>query len=364
MVDLDLKPQQKNVIGAALTLLALAVIVAVSLFFLTALGKFFAFFSHVFVPLGTAGILALMLRPFYEWIRVRTGKIPVLAVGVVFATIILPLAGCLWFFGDLLVGQVQEMIKAFPALGARFMAWVQKTWPDLQPVLEERQDVLLKGLQEIALSAWSAGVTFFGAMAGLLGWLVLPVYLAFFLMAPPFKVDDLEKLLPFLKESLRRDILFLVKEFVDILVSFFRGQMVIALIQGLLFAVGFSLVGLRFGFVLGLLLGLMNIIPYLGNIVGLSICLPLALFQDGGGWGTLSWVVGVFAVVQVVEGYVLTPRIMGNRTGLHPLAIIVAIFFWGTALSGISGMLLAIPLTAFLVVFWRLAREKYIHEWV
>ncbi len=72
----------------------------------------------------------------------------------------------------------------------------------------------------------------------------------------------------------------------------------------------------------------------------------------------------VFAVVQSIEGYFLTPKIMGDRTGLHPVAIIIAIFFWGTALSGISGMILAIPLTAFLVVFWRLAREKYVHELV
>ena len=80
--------------------------------------------------------------------------------------------------------------------------------------------------------------------------------------------------------------------------------------------------------------------------------------------GRVLAVLIVFAVVQAVEGYILTPRIMGERTGLHPLVIIVAIFFWGSALNGIMGMILAIPLTAFLVVFWRLARERYIDEWV
>ena len=78
----------------------------------------------------------------------------------------------------------------------------------------------------------------------------------------------------------------------------------------------------------------------------------------------MAWVLGVFAVVQMIEGYLLTPKIMGDRTGLHPVAIILAIFFWGSALNGILGMILAIPLTAFLVVVWRLAREKYIQEWV
>jgi predicted PurR-regulated permease PerM len=69
-------------------------------------------------------------------------------------------------------------------------------------------------------------------------------------------------------------------------------------------------------------------------------------------------------VVQLIEGYLLTPRIMGDRTGLPPMAIMVAVFFGGSALSGILGMILAIPLTSFLVIFWRLAREKYIQEWV
>ena len=111
-----------------------------------------------------------------------------------------------------------------------------------------------------------------------------------------------------------------------------------------------------------LVLGFLNIIPYLGSIVGLSVALPLAFLQEGGGVLVVVWVLLVFSVVQAIEGYVLTPRIMGDRTGLHPMAIIVAVFFWGSALSGILGMVLAIPLTAFLVVFWRLAKERYIAE--
>ena len=198
----------------------------------------------------------------------------------------------------------------------------------------------------------------------MLSWAVMPVYLVFFLIGGGVSVNKLDDYLPFLKPDTRKDVIFLVKEFVNILVAFFRGQLLIAFLQGLLFAVGFSLVGLKFGFVLGLLLGLLNIIPYLGSMVGLGITLPLAFFQQGGGWATLVGVIVVFVVVQMIEGYVLTPKIMGDRTGLHPMAIIVAVFFWGSALSGILGMILAIPLTAFLVVFWRLVKDKYIDEWV
>ena len=148
------------------------------------------------------------------------------------------------------------------------------------------------------------------------------------------------------------------------MVAFFRGQLVIASIQGVLFAIGFSLAGLKYGAVIGITLGFLNIVPYLGNIIGLGTALPIAFFQEGGGIGRVVAVLVVFAIVQSIEGYFLTPKIMGDRTGLHPVVIIIAIFFWGTALSGISGMILAIPLTAFMVVFWRLAREKYVRELV
>jgi predicted PurR-regulated permease PerM len=95
-------------------------------------------------------------------------------------------------------------------------------------------------------------------------------------------------------------------------------------------------------------------------MVGLSITIPLAYFQPDGGWPVLIGVLITIGVVQAVEAYILTPRIMGKTTGLHPMAVIFAMFFWGTALGGIFGLIMAIPLTAFLVVFWRLLKEKYL----
>ena len=103
-------------------------------------------------------------------------------------------------------------------------------------------------------------------------------------------------------------------------------------------------------------------IPYLGSIIGLAIAIPLALAQPDGDLTLIGLTLVVFIVVQQIEGWYLTPKIMGNRTGLHFMAIIVAIFFWGTALGGILGMILAIPLTAFLASLWRLARQKWIAE--
>jgi predicted PurR-regulated permease PerM len=130
--------------------------------------------------------------------------------------------------------------------------------------------------------------------------------------------------------------------------------------MGVLLALGFSFIGLKFGLVIGLVVGVLNIVPYLGTIIGLAVTLPLAFLQQpDGGWRLVGLVLLVEATVQIVESWILTPKIMGDRTGLHPVAIIVAIFFWGTAFHGVLGMLLAIPLTAFFVTAWRLAKRKY-----
>jgi len=127
----------------------------------------------------------------------------------------------------------------------------------------------------------SLGAVLVRGIGTALGWAVLPVYFGFFLTRKPKKIDT-EYLLPFLKADTRADVAYLFEEFVSIIVAFFRGQLIIAFLQGLLFAVGFSLAGLQYGFVIGLLLGFLNIIPYLGSLVGLGMALPIAFFQEGG----------------------------------------------------------------------------------
>jgi predicted PurR-regulated permease PerM len=158
---------------------------------------------------------------------------------------------------------------------------------------------------------------------------------------------------------------FLIREFVGILVAFFRGQLLIGLFMGVGYAIGFQISGLKFGLALGLLFGLLNVVPYLGSIIGIATAILIACLQpagiaETGEWGILIGCGITFGVVQVVESYLLTPRIMGRQTGLHPVVIIVAIFFWGTALGGILGMIFGIPLTAFIIIAWRLLRRKYL----
>jgi predicted PurR-regulated permease PerM len=374
---MDFSIKQSRIITTGVTVLALLVILAATSGLVWLVSVFLRSFAQVFLPLAVAGVLALVLRPYFEWLRRRL-RLPVpLALVAMLLSALIPLVAFGWFFGAILVEQVEGMIEHFPAWWEQTRESFEQRWPRvveffsdtplgqrLREAAEDQQARLFQGLQVVGGKALSAGAGFLRGIATLLSWAVMPVYLVFFLMGAGISTDRLGDYLPFLKPETRKDVVFLVREFVNILVAFFRGQLLVALAQGVLFAIGFTLVGLQFGFVLGLVLGFLNIIPYLGSMIGLAITLPLAYFQTDGGTATLLWVLGVFVVVQMIEGYVLTPRIMGDRTGLHPMAIIVAVFFWGSALGGILGMILAIPLTAFLVVFWRLAKEKYIEEWV
>lgn len=373
---MKLSERQKKTVAAAITTLSAIIILAAIGGLLYLLSSFVTRFSGVLLPLAVAGVLALILKPYQDFFVDRLRFPPVLSLMAVFLAFLIPIIALVWFFGGLAVEQTTDLITKAPGWWQKTLADLEQRWPeiqqimkrlglgdDLQDALTAHEEELLTALRYLGDKALTAGAGIFGAIGSLLGWAVFPIYVAFFLLADPKSTDAwADAALPFLKPETRDDVAYLVQEFINIVVAFFRGQFVIAFMQGMLFALGFSLAGLKYGFILGLMLGFLNIIPYLGNIVGLGIALPLAFFQDGGGLTLLLLIIGVFAIVQMVEGYLLTPRIMGETTGLHPMVIIIAIFFWGSALPGLTGLILAIPLTAFFVVFWRLLREKYIHE--
>jgi predicted PurR-regulated permease PerM len=376
-MPVELSERQQNTVATAITILSAVIIVAAIGLVCWVIGAFVNRFANVFLPLAVAAVAALVFKPFYEWIRTRLKANKVIALLLVVLAVIIPVAGLVFFFGAVLVDQVTDMVKAIPGWWQKLVDWARVHAPavsefmrdnpyaqEAKHALENQGENILGSLTTVGRQALTAGAGVVSWFVGLVSWAVFPIYFSFFLMAETTALSDLERYLPFLKSETRKDIVYLFGEFLSIVVAFFRGQLVIASIQGMLFAIGFTLAGLKYGAVIGITLGFLNIVPYLGNIIGLGTALPIAFFQEAGGLGRVAVVLVVFAIVQAIEGYLLTPKIMGDRTGLHPVVIIVAIFFWGSALGGISGMILAIPLTAFLVVFWRLAREKYVQELV
>ena len=363
---------QRKLVGFTLALSALLASAVLLLLLMWGLGWMVNRFASVLWPLVIAGTVALILRPAVDWLELRFRGRRLLAVVVLYVLFLLVAAGLAMLAVPPLVQQIIDFGSYLPSLWQQIVAYVQQHYPAWIALVRRYTDdaalqnallavgTEIKGLLAQTLpSLRAAGEGLLAVFSFATGLAVIPIYLFFFLLSRNEPTSKLADHLPFLTPGLRADVVFLVKEFVGIVVSFFRGQILIGLIMGVLLAVGFSVIGLRFGLFLGLAVGVLNIVPYLGTTVGLTVALPLAFFQAGGGWKLAGLVLLVKIIVQALEGWFLTPKIMGDRTGLHPVAIIVAIFFWGTALGGVLGMVFAIPLTAFFVTAWRLAKQKY-----
>jgi predicted PurR-regulated permease PerM len=368
-----LTPLQARIIGFALAFLALVVSGYLIVRLIVGAVDLLAMFSGVLWPLITAGIMALVLIPIVELLQTRFKLRRVFAVVVIYGAFMLLAAGMLVTILPPIIRQLLDFITFLPDLWKNAFAYAKEHYPQWSDLVNRYIDnPTVKGIIEnltgearnIALHAVpslkAAGTGVLSVFGFFTSLAIIPIYLFFFLLSSGDPTRHLGDQLPFLRPAIREDVVFLVKEFIAIVVSFFRGQLIIGLIMGVLLAAGFTIGGLKFGLFIGLMLGVLNIVPYLGTIIGLSVALPLAFFQPEGGLNLTLVVLGVFIVVQNIEGWFLTPKIMGQRTGLHPVTIIVAIFFWGTALGGILGMILAIPLTAFFVTAWRLLKRKYL----
>jgi len=367
-------PTQRKLVGFALAFVALAASAALIIFAGLSVVRLIAFFSGVLWPLAVAGILALILRPVVDVLERRLHLARWVAVTGLYLVFLLLTAAALMIVVPPLASQALDLIAYLPDFWKNACGYVEQhapAWVELiqrqlaNPTVRHVVDSLAGEAQILlaqtipSLKAAGGGLLTLFAFGTQLA--IVPIYLFFFLLSRAEPTENLNTHLPFLPAGIREDVVFLAREFIGIVVAFFRGQLLIGLIMGVLLAVGFSLVGLKFGLALGLALGVLNIVPYLGTTVGLAVAVPLAFFQPGGGWQLVALVLLVKLIVQNIEGWILTPKIMGHHTGLHPVTIIVAVFFWGTALGGPLGMVLAIPFTAFFVTAWRLAKRKYFH---
>jgi predicted PurR-regulated permease PerM len=366
---------QRKLVGFALGFAAFCAIGWLIFAILSGAASFISAFSSVIWPLAVAGIMALVMRPVVTVFEHRLKIKRPFAVVLLYGVFLLLVTALLFTFAPAVISQILDFFAYLPTLWQQSVAWGELHFPEWlkivrhyldNPAVKAALDGLTQQAQDLlghlAPTLKSAGAGIFGLFGFAASLAVIPVYLFFFLLTDDDPTKALPEHLPFLKKEYRDDVVFLIREFLGILVAFFRGQLLIGLIMGLLLATGFSIGGLKFGLAIGLLTGLLNIVPYLGSILGMSVALPLAFLQPEGGLQLAGICVGVFVAVQAIEGWFLTPRIMGKQTGLHPVAIIVAVFFWGKALGGILGMMLAVPLTAFFVTAWRLVRRNYFHK--
>ena len=226
-------------------------------------------------------------------------------------------------------------------------------------------------LPSVLRNAWNVIRTSVGGFLGIFGFLlsmvIVPVYLYYFLIEGPTISQTWGEYLPLRASEFKDEVIGALNEINGYLIAFFRGQLVVSMINGV--ATGTLLVtaGLDFGLLIGLMLCFLGFIPYLGIIMCWIPAVIIASVQ-GGSWivpNAAPWfffplvVTGIFVVVQQVDGLFVTPRIVGGSVGLHPMTVIVSVFVWGLLLGGLLGAILAVPLTATIKVLLR----RYIWQW-
>jgi predicted PurR-regulated permease PerM len=143
-----------------------------------------------------------------------------------------------------------------------------------------------------------------------------------------------------------------------VLGAFVRGQLLVMVALGIIYAGGLMAIGLELGLLIGMIAGLAAIVPYMGFVIGIGAALVAGLFQFGGDLYPMLGIVAVFMAGQALEGMVLTPLLVGDRIGLHPVAVIFAILAGGE-LFGFTGILLALPVAAVIMVLVRHVHDVY-----
>jgi predicted PurR-regulated permease PerM len=238
----------------------------------------------------------------------------------------------------------------------RIQAWVQRQMPNL-----ERQ------LPYIAEKTWDLLKQSIGGFLGITGFLLslvmVPIYLFFLLKESPAIERRWREYLPLRNSPLKTEVAAVLTQINSYVIAYFRGQLLVCLIDGTLIGAALYLTGLNFAPLIGLLVVILTMIPYIGII----LCwIPAVLIAAGqyGDWTHPLIVTAVFLVVQNLEAIFIAPRIVGNSVGLHPMTVIVSIFVWGLLIGGLLGPILAVPLTATIKVLlaryvWgRRLREK------
>ncbi|MGE8232922.1 MAG: AI-2E family transporter [Stenotrophomonas sp.] len=326
--------------------------------------------TWLLAPVLTPFVVALMLAwlgdPLVDRLE-ASGRSRNTAVVLVFVLMILLLALALLILVPLIQRQIVTLVAALPQgqdwLMNTAIPWIeQKTGLEIMAWLDPGR--LFEWVRSHWQQAGGVATTFFGYVSrsgfAMVAWVInlalLPILAYYFLR-------DWDKLVERVASMIPRNhievVSRLARESNDVLGAFIRGQIAVMIALGVVYAAGLTLVGLNLGLLIGLVAGLISFIPYLGATTGVVLAVLAALVQSQGFDLQLLVLVGVvFTVGQLLESYVLTPRIVGDKIGLHPVAVIFAVMAGGQ-LFGFLGMLLALPAAAVINVLLRYAHQRY-----
>jgi len=316
------------------------------------------YLGDVILPFVLGGAVAYFLDPVADRLE-RMGASRTLATAIITVVALIVFVLLALLVLPTLIEQSISLFNVIPKLFEDLRAFLTTQFP----ALLDSNSALYKSLQTVGETIQSRGgelltAVFSSAMSiiNVVMLLVIVPVVAFYLLY------DWDNMIARIDDMLPRDhapvVRRLASEIDQTLASFIRGMGTVCLALGTYYAVALMLVGLQFGLVVGFVAGALTFIPYVGAFVGGALAIGLGLFQFWGDWVSLALVAGVFVLGQVIEGNVLTPKLVGSSVGLHPVWLIFALSVFGT-LFGFVGMLVAVPVAASLGVVARFVLANY-----
>tara|TARA_Y100001934_G_scaffold30014_1_gene33050 strand:- start:1228 stop:2448 length:1221 start_codon:yes stop_codon:yes gene_type:complete len=376
---------QKTIIWKAITGISFAVIIILIISSITIIGKVLNLLQPVLVPVAIAAILSYLLSPLVHWIRKkalkdknlsRTKTILIIysALVVLFIAIalliIIPASSQLSQLiedREKIIEQAQDRMSSFSKFIESFdNSSGEKTKSSEKIDLVDQNNLIWDKLMDWVKNPETSkkllnflGKTangFIGVLGYMVGMILVPVYLFFFLRDSAFIERNWDKIIPLKDSSLKDEIVSVVKEINGYIVAYFRGQVLVSVIDGALTGIILYLLGLNYAIVIGVSLAIFGVIPFVGFIITAVPAVLIAAGQEAG--PSPLWVIVVFVAVQQFDGFFIQPKIVGESVGLHPLTVIFSVLCWSLVIGGILGALLAVPLTASIKVLFR----RYVWE--
>ena len=338
---------------------------------LLAIGWLLSKLSSILTPFVVAAMLGWLGDPVVDKLEAR-GASRNTAVITVFAVMCVILLAVVLVLVPVIVRQVGTLAESWPQYQAWLSNWFTNT---LAPWVQSKFNIDLvawfdsKHLMDMLHEHWQRvggiAATVLGSLSrsgvGMVMWLVnlvlIPILAFFFLRDWDKFVERVASLIP--RDSLAT-VTKLAKDSNDVLSGFLRGQFLVMIADAIMYGVGLSLFGIKVGILIGFIGGLLSFVPYLGP-TSVVVMGTIAALVQGLGWQGVAGVLVVWGVAQLIESYILTPKLVGDRIGLHPMVVIFAVMAGG-ALFGFVGMLLALPGAAVLNVLLRYCVDRYQHS--
>lgn len=321
------------------------------------------YLSGVLLPFFVACLLAYIIHPLVKfnkrWMHCNGNVLPVV---VTLLMVVVVISAALYMLLPYIYDETGRMVAMLGEYTSKRLD-VKYLPPELVEFLRQHVDVneivnllskeqWMKLLGDVFKETWQ----FVGATANvimnILSWFIAVLYLIFILIDYEKVSKGFSRAIP---HRYRSGVFDVVKDVKRSMNMYFRGQALIAFIVGILFAIGFSLVGFPMAVVLGLFIGLLNLVPYLQLIsipIAFFLCLVDAVATGSNFWALCGWTTVVYCVVQAFQDLYLTPRIMGKYMAINPLLILLSLSIWGSLL-GFVGLIIALPLTALLLSYYK-----------